>query len=77
MLCLFNIFQITFQEEDIMSLIGKEVLPFEAKAFKNGEFIDVTNEDLKVNGAFSASIQRISLSFARLNLKIFKDNTLH
>ncbi|ABS76025.1 MULTISPECIES: alkyl hydroperoxide reductase subunit C [Bacillus] len=30
-----------------MSLIGKEVLPFEAKAFKNGEFIDVTNEDLK------------------------------
>ncbi|WP_216829745.1 alkyl hydroperoxide reductase subunit C [Alkalihalobacterium elongatum] len=30
-----------------MSLIGKEVLPFSAKAFKNGEFIDVTNESLK------------------------------
>ena len=25
-----------------MSLIGKEVLPFKAQAFKNGEFIEVT-----------------------------------
>lgn len=30
-----------------MSLIGSEVKPFNAKAFKNGEFIDVTNESLK------------------------------
>lgn len=30
-----------------MSLIGKEVLPFSAKAFKNGEFIDVTEESFK------------------------------
>jgi NADH-dependent peroxiredoxin subunit C len=30
-----------------MSLIGKEVLPFNAKAYKNGEFIDVSNETLK------------------------------
>ncbi|ARW45067.1 Peroxiredoxin [Bacillus licheniformis] len=30
-----------------MSLIGKEVQPFAAKAYKNGEFIDVTHEDLK------------------------------
>ncbi|RXJ02567.1 peroxiredoxin [Anaerobacillus alkaliphilus] len=30
-----------------MSLIGKEVLPFSAKAFKNGEFIDVTEQSLK------------------------------
>ncbi|MFD2215278.1 MULTISPECIES: alkyl hydroperoxide reductase subunit C [Bacillaceae] len=30
-----------------MSLIGTEVKPFAAKAFKDGEFIDVTNEDLK------------------------------
>ncbi|MGO4890027.1 alkyl hydroperoxide reductase subunit C [Anaerobacillus sp. MEB173] len=30
-----------------MALIGQEVLPFNAKAYKNGEFIDVTSEDLK------------------------------
>ncbi|RWR12610.1 alkyl hydroperoxide reductase subunit C [Siminovitchia fortis] len=30
-----------------MSLIGKEVEPFTAQAYKNGEFIDVTDEDLK------------------------------
>ncbi|MCK0469874.1 alkyl hydroperoxide reductase subunit C [Halalkalibacter sp. APA_J-10(15)] len=30
-----------------MSLIGTEVQPFNAKAYKNGDFIDVTNEDLK------------------------------
>lgn len=30
-----------------MSLIGKEVLPFRAKAFHNGKFIDVTEQDLK------------------------------
>ncbi|WP_243292858.1 alkyl hydroperoxide reductase subunit C [Bacillus sp. FJAT-47783] len=30
-----------------MSLIGTEVKPFKAKAYKNGEFMDVTNEDLK------------------------------
>ena len=30
-----------------MSLIGKEVQPFEAKAYRNGEFIEVTHEDLK------------------------------
>ncbi|MDT8861961.1 alkyl hydroperoxide reductase subunit C [Alkalihalobacillus sp. MEB130] len=30
-----------------MSLIGTEVKPFNAKAFKDGEFIDVTNESLK------------------------------
>jgi peroxiredoxin (alkyl hydroperoxide reductase subunit C) len=30
-----------------MSLIGTEVKPFSAKAFKKGEFIDVTEADLK------------------------------
>ena len=30
-----------------MSLIGKEILPFKAQAFKNGEFIEVTEADLK------------------------------
>lgn len=30
-----------------MSLIGKEILPFKAQAFRNGEFIEVTDEDLK------------------------------
>ncbi|MBD8070131.1 alkyl hydroperoxide reductase subunit C [Bacillus sp. PS06] len=30
-----------------MSLIGKEVLPFAAKAYFNGDFIDVTEENFK------------------------------
>ena len=30
-----------------MSLIGKEVQPFKAQAYKNGEFIEVTEQDLK------------------------------
>ncbi len=30
-----------------MSLIGKEVLPFFAEAYKNGEFIQVTEQDFK------------------------------
>ncbi|RKQ34014.1 alkyl hydroperoxide reductase subunit C [Oceanobacillus halophilus] len=30
-----------------MSLIGSEVKPFSAKAYQNGEFIDVTEENLK------------------------------
>ncbi|MFD2616500.1 alkyl hydroperoxide reductase subunit C [Terrilactibacillus laevilacticus] len=30
-----------------MSIIGSEVKPFYAKAYKNGEFIDVTEQDLK------------------------------
>ena len=30
-----------------MSLIGKKVSDFKVKAFHNGEFIDVTREDLK------------------------------
>jgi peroxiredoxin (alkyl hydroperoxide reductase subunit C) len=31
----------------IMSLIGKQVEPFTAMAYKNGEFIEVTDEDFK------------------------------
>lgn len=30
-----------------MSLIGKEILPFKAQAYKNGEFIEVSEQDLK------------------------------
>ena len=30
-----------------MSLIGKEVLPFKAQAFKNGEFVEVTEQNFK------------------------------
>ncbi len=30
-----------------MSLVGKEILPFKAQAYRNGEFIEVTEEDLK------------------------------
>ncbi|MEJ9368902.1 peroxiredoxin, partial [Schinkia azotoformans] len=30
-----------------MSLIGKEVQPFKAQAFHNGEFIEVTEQNFK------------------------------
>nr|WP_295971517.1 alkyl hydroperoxide reductase subunit C [uncultured Bacillus sp.] len=30
-----------------MSLIGKEILPFKAQAFRNGEFVEVTEADFK------------------------------
>lgn len=30
-----------------MSLVGKEVLPFKAQAFKNGEFVEVSEADFK------------------------------
>ena len=30
-----------------MSLIGKEVLPFKAQAYKDGEFVEVTEQDFK------------------------------
>jgi NADH-dependent peroxiredoxin subunit C len=30
-----------------MSLIGKEVLPFQASAFRNGNFVDVSEQDFK------------------------------
>ena len=30
-----------------MSLIGKEILPFTAQAYRNGDFIEVTEQDLK------------------------------
>ena len=30
-----------------MSLIGKEVFPFKAQAYKNGEFVEVTEQDFK------------------------------
>ena len=57
-----------------MSLIGKEVLPFTAQAYKNGEFVKVTEQILKVNGVLFVSIQQTSLLFVQLNLKTFKNN---
>lgn len=30
-----------------MSLVGKQVLPFKLQAYKNGEFVEVTEEDFK------------------------------
>ncbi len=32
-----------------MSLIGKEVLPFKAHAYRNGDFVEVTEQNLKGN----------------------------
>lgn len=51
-----------------MSLIGKEIQPFTATAYRNGEFIELSEENfLKVNGVLFAFIQEISLLSALLN----------
>lgn len=57
-----------------MSLIGKEIVEFKANAYHKGEFIEVSSEDLKENGASSVFTLRTSLSFVRLNWKIFRTN---
>ena len=48
-----------------MSLINTKIKPFKNQAFKNGEFIEVTEKDTE--GRWSASILLTSPSFARLN----------
>lgn len=30
-----------------MSLVGEEVLPFKAQAYRNGKFLEVTKKDFK------------------------------
>ena len=46
-----------------MSLINTEILPFKATAFHNGDFVDVSEADLK--GKWSV------VSFTRLTLLLF------
>ena len=35
------------EEDIILSLVGKEIIEFSAQAYHNGEFITVTDEDVK------------------------------
>ncbi len=50
-----------------MSLINTKIKPFKNQAFKNGEFIEVTEKDTEAAGASSSSTQPILPLFARLN----------
>ncbi len=50
-----------------MSLINTKIKPFKNQAFKNGEFIEVTEKDTEAAGASSSSTRPTSLSFARPN----------
>ena len=50
-----------------MSLINKKVSDFKVQAYQNGEFKEVTSEDLKDTGQYSYSIQQILLLFVQLS----------
>ncbi len=50
-----------------MSLINTQIKPFTNQAFKDGQFIEVSEKMLQVNGAFSSSIQLTLPLFAQLN----------
>lgn len=50
-----------------MSLINTKIKPFKNQAFKNGEFIEVTEKIPKAAGASSSSTRPILPLFARLN----------
>lgn len=50
-----------------MSLINTKIKPFKNQAFKNGEFIEVTEKTPKAAGASSSSIRLTSPSSARPN----------
>src|SRR5690625_3206540 len=62
-----------------MSIIGKEVLPFYSTAYNsgNGEFVEVSDQDLKDSGVSFAFIQQTFHLFALLNLKISRTNMQH
>ena len=47
MIVVFSTFTYPFLEFNCMSLLNTEVKPFKATAYHNGEFIDVTDADLK------------------------------
>ena len=47
-----------------MSLIGKKIEEFNAQAYHQGEFLEISEKDL---GASYVSTQQISLLFAPLN----------
>lgn len=60
-----------------MSLINTEVKPFKATAYQNGQFIEITEADLKVNGLYSSSIQQTLLLFAQLSLVTLQTTMLN
>ena len=62
------------EEDIILSLVGKEIIEFSAQAYHTGEFITVTDEDIKGNGLFSASTLQIFHLSAQLNSVTFKNN---
>ena len=62
------------EEDPKMSLIGKKVGDFKVQAYINGEFKEVTLEDVRGAGAYFSSILRILLLFAPQSWKIWQIN---
>ena len=50
-----------------MALINTAIKPFKANAFKDGEFVEVSSEDIKGIGLFLYFTQLTLLSYAQLN----------
>ena len=50
-----------------MSLINTEIQPFNATAYHNGQFIEVSEQDLKGKWSVVFSILQISPLFVQLN----------
>lgn len=50
-----------------MSLIGKQVQPFTAQAYRNGEFVEVTDESMKGQWSVVCFYLLISASYVQQN----------
>lgn len=59
-----------------MSLVGKEMIAFSADAYRNGEFIKVTSEDVKGNGLSFVSIPQTFHLSAQQNWEICRSSML-
>ena len=59
-----------------MSLVGKKVSDFKVKAFHNGEFIDVTSDDIKGKWSVFVFYPRTSPSSARPSWQTLRTSTI-
>lgn len=48
-------------------MINTEIKPFKATAFKNGDFVEITEQDVKGKWLYSSFTQQTSLSYAQLS----------
>lgn len=48
-------------------MINTEIKPFQATAFKNGDFVEITEQDVKGKWQYSSSTQQTSLLYVQLS----------